>query len=45
MDELASDLVLYTAALAVLIFWIGLFVLIGIEIWDEFHEEDPEEED
>lgn len=40
-----SDLILFTAGLAVVIIWIILFILIGIEMYDAFTEEEPEEEE
>lgn len=43
-----SDLILFTAGLAVIVFWLVLIVLIGIEIWDAIFEKDgsePEGED
>lgn len=42
--EFFSNLILFTAGLGVLIFWIILLVLIGIEIYDAFTEEDIEED-
>jgi hypothetical protein len=40
-----ADLMLITGGIVVLAFWIVLFVLIGIEIWDAFHEKPEEEEE
>jgi hypothetical protein len=33
-----SDLILFTAGLFVLFLWIGLLVILAIEIYDSFHE-------
>lgn len=40
-----SDLILFTAGLAVLVLWILLFIAIGIEVWDAFHSEVNEDDD
>lgn len=40
-----ADLMLFTGGLMVIAFWIVLFVIIGIEIWDAFHEKPITEED
>jgi hypothetical protein len=48
MDKILSffsDLILVTAGLVVLILWIALFIAIGIEIWDAFHNNENEAED
>lgn len=37
-----SDLILFTFGLAVLIFWIGIVVVVAIEIWDAFHENEED---
>lgn len=44
MLDLFSDLILLTAGLGVLIFWIVVFIAVGIEVYDMLTEE-PEEED
>lgn len=40
-----SNLILLTAGLFVILFWIVLFVLIGIEIWDQIFGEDETDSD
>lgn len=48
MDKILSffsDLILFTAGLVVVIFWIAIFIAIGIEIWDSFHATNEDEED
>jgi hypothetical protein len=40
-----SDLIIFTFGLVVLIFWIVLFAIIAIEVWDLIFEKDKEETD
>jgi hypothetical protein len=40
-----SDLILFTAGLFVLFLWIGLMVILAIEIYDSFHESPTEIDD
>lgn len=40
-----SDLILFTAGLVVVLLWITIFIVIGIEIYDGFKESDKDEEE
>jgi hypothetical protein len=40
-----ADLMIFTGGLVVLAFWVVLVVVVGIEIWDSFHEKADDEED
>lgn len=40
-----SDLILFTAGVAVCLLWIAIIIAVGIEIWDAFHEQPQQEEE
>lgn len=40
-----SDLILITGGIVVCLIWIALFIALGIEIWDAFHDNNEEDEE